>query len=333
MRVLVTGGAGFIASELVRALLVRGSLSDSDNVVHDIKEIVLLDVVEAPKRNEDSRVSHVVGDVFDIAALGLVLAKGIDSVFHLAAVVSGQAEANLSLGLRVNLDATRTLLDAVAATNPRAKFMFASSGAVFGGPAAKHVTDETIPAPQSSYGTQKLCCELLVSDYHRRGLVDGRPMRFPTVAVRPGAPNAANSSFISSIIREPVAGKPAICPVAADVPIALISPSKLVEAIIRVHEAPTEAIGWPRTVTLPAIEVTVASMLAALREYKGDAIAELVRFERNEKIEGMVLSWPATIKSARAKALGIEPDESADAIVSQYLASVSAARQAEEMRS
>lgn len=323
MRVLVTGGSGFIASELVRALLSRGRLSNSDNVQHEIEEIVLFDVVEATKKNNDPRVAHVVGDVFDAAALEALLANGIDSVFHLAAVVSGQAEANLALGLRVNLDATRTLLDAVAAVNPRAKFMFASSGAVFGGPTAKHVTDETIPAPQSSYGTQKLCSELLVSDYHRRGLIDGRPMRFPTVAVRPGAPNAANSSFISSIIREPVAGRSAICPVAADVPIALISPRRLVEAIIKVHEAHTEAIGWPRTVTLPAIEVTAASMLEALRVHKGTATSQLVRFERNETIERMVLSWPATIESARARALGIEPDESADAIVSQYLAFVS----------
>ena len=325
MRILITGGAGFIATELAFALLRKRTLRNADNVERDIQEAILFDLAVPRNAITDSRVKYVVGELLEGSKIAGLVAD-VDTIVHLAAVVSGQAEADLGLGLSVNLDGTRVLLDAAGASGRRSKFLFASSCAVFGGSVGLHVMDETIPAPESSYGTQKLCCEYLVADYHRRGLIDGRSMRFPTVAIRPGAPNAANSSFISSIVREPVDGKVAICPVGPDVPIALISPARLVEAILIVHDVTSGAIGWPRTLTFPAVQVTARSMLDALRAQRGSAITDLVRFEVNERIEAMVRSWPASIESKRARALGIEPDSGADAIVSQYLDSYNDAK-------
>jgi nucleoside-diphosphate-sugar epimerase len=322
MRVVITGGAGFIGHRLAEALLAKGSLVDQSGQRRDISELVIFDQAEPSLPLNDSRVRVILGDMTQKQALSAALGNDIDTIFHLAGVVSGGAEADLQLGLAVNLDGTRLLLDLAADTGRKPKLIFASTLAVYGGPEATVVNDKTLPTPMSSYGVQKLCSEYLIGDYDRRGLVDGRSLRFPTIAVRPGKANLANSSFISSVIREPVAGRATVCPVPDDVPIALMSPGRLIAAILKVHDMPSDEFGWPRSLVLPAVQVTVAEMLDALEALKGRAVRDLVSFEPSARIIPMVKSWPAEVFSERAARLGIATDSGAREIVEDYLASV-----------
>lgn len=322
MHVVVTGGAGFIGARLARAILAKGTLVDQNGVTQSVDKLTIFDQVAPEQAIDDPRVRVVTGDMADKAALAEMLDGDADSVFHLASVVSGGAEADLQLGLRSNLDGTRFLLDLLAESGRKPKLLFASSLAVFGGPDSAKVSDQTLPGPMSSYGVQKLCCEFLIGDYDRRGLIDGRAMRFPTIAVRPGKANLANSSFISAVIREPVAGRATVCPVPEDVPIALMSPGRLIDAILKVHDMPSREFGWPRALTLPAVQVTVKDMLDALVARRGPEIRTLVSFEPNEKILPMVRSWPAEVQSERAAKLGIRTDADAAEIVDDYLAQV-----------
>ena len=202
MRIVITGGAGFLGVRLARSLLARDTLIDARGTVRPIREVVLLDVV-APPDLGDSRVRAVTGDLADAAVIEHAVTADTDSIFHLAAVVSGQAEADFDIGMRVNLDATRLLLERCRRLSTPPKFVFASSLAVFGGPLPDPVPDDAPLTPQASYGTQKAIGELLVGDYTRRGFIDGRALRLPTISVRPGKPNAALSSFCSGVIREP----------------------------------------------------------------------------------------------------------------------------------
>lgn len=320
MRVAITGGAGFIGRRLADTLLVRGYLSGPAGDKDRIGELVIFDTrAPSPAMRDDPRLRVVVGDLTSRDTLARALGPDIDTVFHLAGVVSGGAEADLQLGLKVNLDGTRLLLDYLAETGRKPRLIFASTLAVYGGPDALHVTDKTVPTPLSSYGVQKLCSELLIGDYDRRGLIDGRAMRFPTIAVRPGKPNLANSSFISSVIREPLAGRRAVCPVPDDVPIALMSPGRLIAAIIKVHDLSSAEFGWPRSLVLPAVQVDVREMLDALVELKGPALRDLVSFVPDERIIPMVKSWPASVVSERAARLGINTDRNAREIVEDYL--------------
>lgn len=320
MRVVITGGAGFIGARLARTLLSTESLRDGAGTAGPIEELVIFDRVAPLGLPDDPRVRVVVGEITDAAAVDDALGAGVDSVIHLASVVSGGAEADLQLGLSVNLDGTRLLLDRLAEMSGRPKLLFASSFAVYGSGGDVVYTDETTPQPRSSYGVQKLCCELLIGDYHRRGLIDGRAMRFPTIAVRPGAPNAANSSFISNIVREPVAGRATVCPVPADTAISLMSPGRLVSAILKVHDLDSEAYGWPRGLLLPAVKVTVGDMLDALEAELGKEARDLVSFAPDEKIVSMVRTWPLDIAAGRATALGIATDGSAAEIVRAHIA-------------
>ena len=318
MHVVITGGAGFIGHRLAEAVLARDALVDQHGGRRTVERLTIFDQAAPERPLADPRVRVVTGDMTDKGAIAQALAGDADSVFHLASVVSGGAEADLQLGLRVNLDGTRLLLDLLADSGRRPKLLFASSLAVYGGPEATHVSDATIPTPMSSYGVQKLCCEYLIGDYDRRGLIDGRSMRFPTIAVRPGKANLANSSFISAVIREPLAGRETVCPVPDDVPIALMSPERLIESILKVHDLPTEQFGWPRSLVLPAVQVNVREMLDALEALAGSQTRNLVTFRDDPRIVPMVRSWPAEVSSARAAKLGIAPDENAAAFVEQY---------------
>ena len=318
MHVVITGGAGFIGFRLAQAILARGALVDQAGQRRAVGKLTIFDQAEPPQRLDDERVRVVVGDTTDRETLKDVLGPDIATVFHLAGVVSGGAEADLQLGLKVNLDGTRLLLDLLADTGRKPKLIFASTLAVYGGPKSTKVTDDTVPTPMSSYGVQKLCSEYLIGDYDRRGLIDGRALRFPTIAVRPGKANLANSSFISSVIREPLAGRDTICPVPDDIPIALMSPGRLIEAILKVHDLTSAEFGWPRALVLPAVQVDVREMLDALEAIAGRAVRDRVRFEPNERIVPMVKSWPAEVSSARSAALGIETDKDARAFVEQY---------------
>ena len=317
MKVVITGGAGFVGSRLADTLLRDGGLQNAQGEDVPVRQLVIVDQMAPHNLPDDGRVKVIVGQVNDPQVLAEALA-GADSVFHLASVVSGGAEADLQLGLSVNLDGTRLLLDMIAGRTEQVKLIFASSIAVYGGGATR-VDDATAAWPQSSYGVQKVCCELLIGDYSRRGLIDGRSLRFPTIGIRPGKPNKANSSFVSNIVREPLAGRVTVCPVGPETEMALMSPGRLVQAIIRAHNLGNEEFGWPRTLLLPSVRVSVAQLLDALETRAGPAVRDLVHFEKDDAIHAMVSTWPANLEAARAAAFGIRTNRDALEIVDEYI--------------
>jgi nucleoside-diphosphate-sugar epimerase len=325
MKLLITGGAGFIGTRLARTLLQRGNIDG-----RTVTRIVLAD--QAPAQADllaDARVEARVGPL--LAHCEGLRDEAFDGVFHLASAVSGECEADFDLGLRSNLDSTRALLDALrhraslagSATARATKLVFSSSVAVYGPDAAVPmppiVTDTTLPTPQTSYGIHKHICEHLVADYTRKGYIDGRSARLMTVTVRPGRPNGAASSFFSGIIREPLAGLESVCPVGLDVAHPVSSPQRTVEGLIAVYEASREAYGGRTALNLPALNVTVAEMLAALEDVAGPAVRARVRFERDERIAGIVANWPSGARADRASALGLKPEANFADIIRQYI--------------
>ncbi len=246
-------------------------------------------------------------------------------VCHLAAVVSSEAEADFDRGMQVNLDATRQLLDACRGLPRPPRFLFASSLAVFGPDGTEPLAEDVAPMPQSSYGTQKAIGELLVNDYSRKGFIDGRACRLPTIVVRPGRPNRAASSFASSIIREPLAGVEAICPVGAEQSMWLSSPRSAVANLIHALELPAERLGSWRTINLPGLSVTVTEMLDALARRAGREARALVRFETDPDIERLVKSWPGALDVKRPYELGFRADEDFDAAVAAFIEDEAAA--------
>lgn len=322
MKVVITGGAGFIGTLLARALLAQGHLAGKT-----IDQLVLADLVESQdeKLRADGRVSCQAGDL--LAQLPVLMAEPVDAVFHLASAVSAECEANFDLGLRSNLDTTRALLDACRAQAERTGraplFFFSSSVAVYGSdpglalPAT--VDDRTLPTPQSSYGIHKFVCEQLVADYTRKGYIDGRCARLMTVSVRPGRPNGAASSFLSAVVREPLAGKEAVCPVSPDTAVALASPSSTIAGILAVAQAERAQLGGRTAINLPALTVTVAQMLSALEAEAGHAVVQRIRFEHDANIERIVGGWPSRFVSERTQALGLAPDPDFRSVVRQYM--------------
>jgi nucleoside-diphosphate-sugar epimerase len=322
MKILITGGAGFVGARLARTLLQRGTLGG-----RTISRIVLADQATAPADLlADPRIEARVGPL--LAHCEGLRDEAVDGVFHLASAVSGECEADFDLGLRSNLDSTRALLDAlrhrVNGGAPAATLVFSSSVAVYGPDAAvampSTVTDTTLPTPQTSYGIQKHICEHLVADYTRKGYLDGRSARLMTVTVRPGRPNGAASSFFSGIIREPLAGVESVCPVGLEVAHPVSSPQRTVEGLIKVYEASREAYGGRTALNLPALNVTVAQMLAALEEVAGPTVRARVRFERDERIAGIVANWPTAARADRAAKLGLLPEANFADIIRQYIA-------------
>ena len=318
MKVTITGGAGFLGRRLAAKLLERGTLAGPDGRARRIDEIVLVDIAPATGF-DDARIRPVSGDIADPSLVARVIDDATCSVFHLAAVVSGQAEANFDLGMRVNLDATRHLLDACRAVGHRPRLVFTSSVAVYGGPLPEVVLDSTALNPQSSYGAQKAIGELLVSDYSRKGFVDGRVLRLPTISVRPGRPNKAASSFASGIIREPLGGEEAVCPVAPETRLWLLSPRRAIENLIRGHELSADALGASRAVNMPGIAVSAREMVAALERVAGKDVVNRIRWARDPAIERIVGSWPGAWDTTRARALGFTGDADFDSIVRAYV--------------
>jgi D-erythronate 2-dehydrogenase len=318
VKVVITGGAGFLGSRLARKLLERGTLKEADDRDHAIDEIVLLDIVPAAGFT-DARVRTVVGDISDAALLERAIDRETASVFHLAAVVSGQAEADFDLGMRINIDAARRVLETCRAAGHQPRVVFTSSVAVYGGDLPATVPEALAPNPQSSYGAQKAIGELLVNDYSRKGYIDGRVLRLPTVSVRPGRPNRAASSFASGIIREPLAGEHATCPVAPATRIWLLSPRQAIDGLILGHELPAAALGPSRVVNLPGLCVTAREMVAALERVAGVEAAQRVRWERDAAIDRIVSSWPGAWDTRRAEALGFRGDADFDSIIRAYI--------------
>jgi D-erythronate 2-dehydrogenase len=318
MRIVITGGAGFLGSRLARAILGRDTLTDAQGNVRAVRELVLVDVVP-PSQWDDPRVSTVQGSLEDRALVERAVTPDTDSVFHLAAVVSGQAEADFDIGMRVNIDATRSLLERCRACSAPPKFVFASSLAVFGGRLPDPVPDDAPVTPQTSYGTQKAIGELLVNDMSRKGFIDGRALRLPTIVVRPGKPNRAASSFASGIIREPLSGVEAICPVAPATSMWLQSPRMVVDNLLVGHEA--SGAQWPtfRAVNVPGIAVAVRDMVDALREVAGDAVAARVRWQLDPTVDRIVSTWPQRFDARFGPALGMRADPDFTSIVRAYV--------------
>jgi nucleoside-diphosphate-sugar epimerase len=319
MRIVITGGCGFLGRRVAIRLLDEGCGLGA------IDELVLFDnAAPALPLPEDKRLRLVTGDIADRDTVaGLIAAPGTnggtDAVFHLAAIVSGEAEANTDLGYRVNLDGTRAVLDACRALGTRPRLVFASSLAVYGGALPPVVGDDTALTPQTSYGTQKALGELLVNDYSRKGFVDGRALRLPTVVVRPGRPNRAASTFASSMIREPLAGQDAVCPVAPDTVMALASPRRIVAGLVHALDLPGEAFGASRSLQLPGFSVSVGEMAAALRRAGGAAAYARIRWQPDPVIQAIVSGWPQGLATPRAEALGFGRDSGIDEVVAAFI--------------
>lgn len=318
MKVLVTGGAGFLGQRLARQLLAIGQLTDSAGKLHTIEKLVLVDVVPANDFG-DARVQVITGDIGDRALMQGVIDVETTSIFHLAAIVSGQAEADFDLGMRINLDAPRLLLDICRERGHKPKVVFTSSVAVYGGNLPDLVQDDTALNPQSSYGAQKAIGELLLNDYSRKGFVDGRVLRLPTISVRPGKPNKAASSFASGIIREPLNGENTVCPVSSDLRLWLLSPRGAIESLIAGHELSGTALGMSRTINLPGLAVSVGDILAALTAVAGQQVTDRVSFVPDPAIERIVKSWPGAWDDSRARALGLTADSDFVAVIRAYI--------------
>jgi nucleoside-diphosphate-sugar epimerase len=318
MKVVITGGAGFLGRRLAAALLQPGSLRGGDGRDRQIERLTLVDV-DPPPTFDDSRVSRIVGDLTDRGVLQQAMVGGVDGVFHLAAIVSGRAEADFDLGMRVNVDATRLLLEACRAGGQTPRFVFTSSIAVYGGELPATVPDTTALRPQSSYGAQKAIAELLIGDYTRKGFVDGRVLRLPTISVRPGRPNAAASSFVSGIVREPLNGEEAVCPVDPKTRVWLASPSTAIRSLVAGYQLEPEALGGHRAVNVPGISITAGDMVEALRRVAGPEASKRVRWQRDPLIERIVATWPGALDVTRALALGFPRDECFEAIIREYM--------------
>ena len=318
MKVLVTGGAGFLGQKLANQLLSRGSLKDSDGAEQKIEQLILVDVVKANDFG-DSRVKVIAGDIADPKLIQGLITPEIKSIFHLAAIVSGQAEADFDLGMRINLDAARLLLEACRKAGHKPKIIFTSSVAVYGGALPEMVLDTTALNPQSSYGTQKAICELLLNDFTRKGFVDGRVLRLPTISVRPGVANKAASSFASGIIREPLNGQPSICPVSPDLRIWLLSPRYAIESLITGHDLDSSKLGLNKSINLPGVSVSVGEMIEALHKVASEETVSLISIEPDQKVETIVRSWPGSWDASRAQALGLKSDPNFQSIVEAYI--------------
>ena len=321
MNVLITGGAGFIGQRLVGALIGRGTLPDATGNELPIERIRISDIAQ-PLRPlpDDARIETVVGDFTAPGAAGELVGSDTNVIVHLAAVVSGQAEANFDLGMRINLDGTRALLDACRGLAKPPRFVFTSSVAAFGGDMPEVLDDRTHLTAQNSYGIQKAICELLISDYSRKGMIDGRALRLPTVVVRPGKANAAASSFASAVIREPLQGTHYACPVKPETSMWLMSPRKVVEALMHGTVMPASVFGGGfRAVSLPGLTVTVQQMIDAMRAEAGAQVAERVTFKPDPVIEQIVYGWATRFSTPRAEAMGFTADTDFRDVVKAFI--------------
>jgi D-erythronate 2-dehydrogenase len=329
--VVITGGAGFIGSRLARDLLAAGNLVIAGGA-QPVERLTLVDSAPAPDDLAgDERVVSLRGDVGQVLGRdgdGAQALARADVIFHLAAAVSGECEADFDLGMRANLQTTESLFAFARALGTSPLLVFSSSVAVFGGspdhPLPEIVEDDTLPNPQSSYGVQKLICEQLLADYTRKGFLRGRAIRLMTVSVRPGRPNGAASGFLSGIIREPLAGQRATCPVEPDTVVALASPAKAVGALLCAAGSSDQAWGGRSAVTMPALSLTVADMVAALGRVAGPQITELIDWVPDPFVIKLFEGWPGRVTSRRAAGLGLAPDPDYDSVIRMHLAETGA---------
>ncbi len=314
MTMLVTGGAGFLGTRLIARLLAGGP-GDAP-----ASRVVCVDRV--PATLDDARVVSRVGDIADAAFVKSVVDEDVSAVWHLAAVLSGQSESEPALAMSVNVGGTQALLEACRRLSRPPRFVFASTVAVYGGPLPAVVPDDMALRPQSTYGMSKAIAELIVLEATRRATVDGIVCRLPTVAIRPGRPNSAMSSFVSGIVREPLAGVSATCPVPLDTPLWVASPHATTENLVRAGHLDASAFADVMAVTLPGLTLTPADLLDSLERAAGPAVRALVSLAPDPVITRTVLTWPGAFDITRATALGFENDRDADTLVQQYMTSL-----------
>lgn len=312
MKVLITGAAGMLGRKLTERLVTAGTLGGQS-----IVSIDLVDVVEAPvlATNCHSRVA----DLSTPSTAAELLASAPDVVFHLAGVVSGEAETNFDKGMAVNLDGSRALFDGLRQVEGMPRVVFTSSIAVFGAPFPDPIPDDFHLTPLTSYGMQKMVSEALLSDYSRRGFFDGVGIRLPTISVRPGSPNAAASGFFSSIIREPLAGLPAALPVSRDVRHSHASPRTAIGYLLHAAELDSSLLGGRRNLTMPGVSVTVSEQIDALRRVAGPDAVGLIEDRPDPAIAAIVAGWPQRFRTTRAEQLGFVPDADYDAIIRAHI--------------
>jgi nucleoside-diphosphate-sugar epimerase len=317
MHVMIIGAAGMIGRKLSQRLAREKVLAGKS-----IAKLTLADI-EIPNAPDGlaDKSDCVKCDVSTADAAEDLVATRPDIIFHLAAVVSGEAESDFEKGYKINLDGTRALFEAIrlAGNDYCPRMVFTSSIAVFGAPFPKEIGDDFILAPLTSYGTQKAICELLLSDYSRRGFMDGVGVRLPTICIRPGKPNKAASGFFSNILREPLNGEPAILPVSEAVRHWFASPRAAVGFLIHAAELDTKVLGDRRNLTMPGLSATVGDEIEALKRLAGDRAVALIRREHDTVISRIVEGWPRAFNTARAEGLGFRPDATFDSIIQAYI--------------
>jgi nucleoside-diphosphate-sugar epimerase len=315
MHILIIGAAGMVGRKLTSALVAAGQVGGEP-----IGRLTLADVI-APTAPSGftGKVETVASDLSAPGAAAAMIASRPDLIFHLAAIVSGEAEADFDKGYRINLDGTRYLLEAIRQEGLRERYVpklvFTSSIAVFGAPYPDVIEDDFFSTPLTSYGTQKAICELLLNDYSRKGFVDGVGIRLPTISIRPGKPNAAASGFFSNILREPLVGQEAVLPVSKDVRHWFASPRAAVGFLIHAAELDTAQLGWRRSLSAPGLSATVGEEIEALRRVAGDKAVNLIREVPDARIISMVDGWPKNFSTKRAEALGFRAEKDFDEII------------------
>ncbi|MGP0093763.1 MAG: D-erythronate dehydrogenase [Xanthobacteraceae bacterium] len=317
MHILITGAAGMIGRKLTDRLAKDGELNGGP-----IEKLTLLDVVAPPRpANFAGVVDAEASDISLPGAAETAVAHRPDVIFHLAAIVSGEAELDFEKGYRINLDGMRALLEAIRRQGDayKPKLVFSSSVAVFGAPFPEAIPDEFHLTPLTSYGTQKAMCELLLADYHRRGFLDGVGIRLPTICVRPGRPNKAASGFFSSIIREPLSGQEALLPVDESVRHTHASPRAATSFLLRAASLSREELGTRINLTMPGVTCSVAEQIAALRRVAGDKAVGRIRREPDALIMRIVAGWPQRVEARRARELGFRAEESFDEVIRVHI--------------
>mmetsp|Transcript_4225 Transcript_4225/g.8989 ORF Transcript_4225/g.8989 Transcript_4225/m.8989 type:complete len:329 (+) Transcript_4225:79-1065(+) len=310
MRALITGAAGFLGQKLAKKLIADGTVS----------ELILVDIVAASIPESSITTNVITADFSKKEEVVKAIESKPDVIYHLAAIVSGDAEKNFELGYTINVDGLKYLLDAIKADESYTpRLVLASSAAVFGAPVPDPIPDTFHRTPRTSYGTQKSICELYLDDYSRKGYVDGVALRFPTISVRPGKPNKAASSFFSGIIREPLSGVEAVCPVDRSIRHPVVSPRKAVEFLILASTLPADKLKDGRAITMPALTVSVGEMIDALERKAGKEVVALIKMEKDDFINTIIGNWQFHFDTKRAESLGFEGNKTFDEIVQVHI--------------